>query len=57
MFFNICAYEQQVVDLVNKVRAAAGLPARKVNAKQAGVAEKRAEDLRDNNYFAHRMLT
>ncbi|MDD2189372.1 MAG: CAP domain-containing protein [Eubacteriales bacterium] len=47
------AYEQQVVDMVNKERAAAGLPALKVNTKLAGVAEKKAEDLRDKNYFSH----
>jgi len=54
---NIGAYEQQVVDLVNKERAAAGLPALKVNTKLAGVAEKKAEDLRDKNYFAHQSPT
>jgi len=47
------SYEQQVVDLVNKERAAAGLPALKVNTKLAAVAEKKAEDLRDNHYFDH----
>ena len=47
------SYEQQVVDLVNKERAAAGLPALKVNTKLAGVAEKKAEDLRDKGYFSH----
>ena len=46
-------YEQQVVDLVNKERAAAGLSALKVNTKLAAVAEKKAEDMRDNNYFSH----
>jgi len=46
-------YEQQVVDLVNKERAAAGLSALKVNTKLASVAEKKAEDMRDNNYFSH----
>lgn len=46
-------YEQQVVDQVNKERAAAGLSALKVNTKLASVAEKKAEDLRDNNYFSH----
>jgi uncharacterized YkwD family protein len=50
---NIGDYEQQVVDLVNKERAAAGLSALKVNTKLAGMAEKKAEDLRDNNYFDH----
>lgn len=54
---NIGAYEQQVVDLVNKERAAVGLPALKVNTKLAGVAEKKAEDLRDKNYFAHQSPT
>ena len=54
---NIGAYEQQVVDLVNQERAAAGLPALKVNTKLAGVAEKKAEDLRDKNYFAHQSPT
>ncbi|QOX65875.1 serine protease [Anoxybacterium hadale] len=46
-------YEQQVVDLVNKERAAAGLSALKVNTKLASVAETKAEDLRDKNYFSH----
>lgn len=47
------AYEQQVIDLVNKERAAAGLSALKANTKLASVAEKKAEDMRDNNYFSH----
>jgi uncharacterized YkwD family protein len=50
---NIGAYEQQVADLVNKERATVGLPALKVNSKLAGVAEKKAEDLRDKGYFSH----
>lgn len=50
-------YEQQVINLVNKERAAAGLPALKVNTKLAGVAEKKAEDLRDKNYFDHNSPT
>lgn len=50
---NIGAYQQQVVDLVNKERAAVGLPALKVNNKLASVAEKKAEDMRDRNYFSH----
>jgi uncharacterized YkwD family protein len=54
---NVGAYEQQVVDLVNKERAAAGLSALKMNTKLAGVAEKKAEDLRDNNYFDHQSPT
>jgi uncharacterized YkwD family protein len=54
---NIGSYEQQVVDLVNSERAKVGLPALKMNTKLAGVAEKKAEDLRDNNYFAHNSPT
>jgi uncharacterized protein, YkwD family len=50
---NLGAYEQQVVDLVNKERAAAGLSALKVNATLANVAETKAADLRDENYFSH----
>ncbi|HWQ79367.1 MAG TPA: CAP domain-containing protein, partial [Anaerovoracaceae bacterium] len=50
---NLGDYEQQVVNLVNQERAAAGLPALKVNTQLAAVAEKKAEDLRDNNYFDH----
>jgi uncharacterized YkwD family protein len=46
-------YEQQVVDLVNKERAAAGLSALTVNTQLSAVAEKKAEDMRDNNYFSH----
>ena len=53
----IGAYEQQVVDLANKERAAVGLPALKVNTKLSSVAEKKAEDLRDKNYFAHQSPT
>lgn len=50
---SISAYEQQVVDLVNKERAAAGLAPLKINTKLSAVAEKKAEDLRDKNYFSH----
>ena len=50
---NLGSYEQQVVNLVNKERAAAGLSALKVNTKLANVAETKAADLRDENYFSH----
>ncbi|NLY70715.1 MAG: serine protease [Clostridiales bacterium] len=50
---NIGSYEQQVLELVNKERAAVGLPGLKMNADLAAVAEKKAEDMRDNNYFSH----
>lgn len=49
----IGTYEQQVVDLVNKERAAAGLSALKVNSELSAVAEKKAEDMAVNNYFSH----
>lgn len=49
----IGGYEQQVADLVNKERAAAGLPALTVNGKLSQVAELKAEDMRDKNYFSH----
>ena len=51
------AYENQVVTLVNQERAKAGLAPLKTNAKLAGVAERKAEDLRDKNYFAHNSPT
>ncbi len=47
------SYESQVADLVNKERAAQGLPALKFNTALSRVAEAKAADLRDNNYFAH----
>ncbi len=47
------AYQQQVVDLVNKERRAAGLSELKVNAKLSQVAEVKAADMRDKNYFSH----
>lgn len=46
-------YEQQVVDLVNQERAAAGLSTLKVNSELSAVAEKKAEDMAVNNYFSH----
>lgn len=49
----LSGYEQQVVDLVNKERAAAGLPALTVNRKLSQVAETKAADMRDKNYFSH----
>ncbi|QIB69186.1 serine protease [Aminipila butyrica] len=46
-------YEQQVVNIVNQERAKEGLAPLTVNAKLSQVAEKKAEDMRDNNYFSH----
>lgn len=47
------SYEKQVIDLVNQERAKAGLSPLKENTELAKVAEVKAEDLRDNNYFSH----
>jgi uncharacterized YkwD family protein len=47
------SYEMQVVDLLNKERAVQGLPALKYNAELSKVAEAKAADLRDKNYFSH----
>lgn len=46
-------FEQKVVDLVNAERAAAGLAPLKINIELSAVAELKAEDMRDNNYFSH----
>lgn len=45
--------ENQVLNLVNKERAAAGLAPLKYNSKLAEVAKAKAADLRDKNYFSH----
>ncbi|MFA5634700.1 MAG: CAP domain-containing protein [Anaerovoracaceae bacterium] len=47
------SHEAQVVELVNKERAAQGLSALKFNAELSKVAEAKAADLRDKNYFSH----
>lgn len=46
-------YEAQVAALVNEERAAAELPALTVNKELSQVAEKKAMDMRDHNYFSH----
>ena len=45
--------EALLVQLTNQARAAAGLPALKVDATLAGVARWRSKDMIDNNYFSH----
>lgn len=47
------SYEQQVVNIVNQERAKEGLAPLTLNAKLANVAEVKAEDMRDKNYFSH----
>ncbi|WP_297991095.1 CAP domain-containing protein [Anoxybacillus sp.] len=50
---NISQYAQQVIDLTNKERARAGLPALRADAQLSSVAQKKSEDMRKNNYFSH----
>jgi len=54
---NSGTYEQQIFYLVNRERAEAGLPAFKMNTRLSGVAENKAEDLRDKHYFSHQSPT
>ncbi len=49
----ISQYAQQVIDLTNKERANAGLPALKADAALSNVAQKKSEDMQKNNYFSH----
>ncbi|MFC6334785.1 CAP domain-containing protein [Paenibacillus septentrionalis] len=45
--------QQQVLDLVNKERAAAGFSALVLDTKLNEVATEKARDMADNNYFSH----
>ncbi|MGY1857073.1 CAP domain-containing protein [Modestobacter sp. SYSU DS0290] len=45
--------EQQVLDLVNAERAAAGCPAVAADPGLAGVARAHSEDMRDRGFFSH----
>ena len=47
------AIEQQVVDLVNKERAAYGLKPLSVDWQVARVAEHKSQDMLNKNYFSH----
>ncbi len=47
------ASEQQLIALTNQARAAAGLPALKVDAALTSVARWRSQDMIDRNYFSH----
>lgn len=44
---------QQVIDLTNAERKKNGLPALKADSQLSGVAQKKSEDMRQNNYFSH----
>lgn len=45
--------EQEVFDLINAQRTAAGLSALKVDSEVQNVARAKAQDMVDNNYFSH----
>ncbi|QGQ48813.1 CAP domain-containing protein [Metabacillus sediminilitoris] len=44
---------QQVIDLTNEERRKNGLPNLTADTKLSGVAQKKSEDMRQNNYFSH----
>lgn len=46
-------YAQRVIDLTNQERAKAGLSALKADAELSRVAQKKSEDMQQNNYFSH----
>lgn len=50
-------FAAQVVDLVNQERAKAGLSALKTDAKLTTVADAKAKDMYNNNYFDHNSPT
>lgn len=49
----ISQYAQQVIELTNKERARAGLPALKADAQLSSVAQKKSQDMQQNHYFSH----
>jgi uncharacterized YkwD family protein len=49
----ISQYAQQVIELTNRERARAGLPALKVDAQLSAVAQKKSQDMQQNHYFSH----
>ena len=53
----LTADEQEVFDLINAQRTAAGLSALKIDEELQNVARVKAKDMVDNNYFAHNSPT
>ena len=53
----ISAYEMEVINLVNEIRASNGLNALKPNAKLSEIARTKSQDMRTNGYFAHQSPT
>ena len=50
---SVSAQEQQMIDEINKERAAAGLSALKIDLRLVGVAQTKASDMKANGYFSH----
>lgn len=50
---SVRSFEQQVVDLVNEIRAKNGLKPLKENWELSRVARIKSQDMKDNRYFAH----
>ena len=54
---SLSADEKEVFDLINKQRINNGLPALKIDSEVQSVARIKAQDMVDNNYFAHESPT
>lgn len=54
---DLTADEQEVFNLINKQRTAAGLSALKIDEELQNVARVKAKDMVDNNYFSHNSPT
>ena len=50
---NIAAFEQEVIRLVNEIRAENGLKALTYDWELARVARYKSQDMKDNRYFSH----
>ncbi|CAG7647818.1 peptidoglycan-binding protein [Paenibacillus allorhizosphaerae] len=53
----LSAEERQMIDLVNKARAAAGLPELAFDGELSKVARLKSQDMVDKNYFSHQSPT
>ncbi len=49
----VSQFAQQVINLTNAQRSKNGLPALKADTQLSGVAQKKAVDMQQNNYFSH----
>ena len=49
----VTAYEQEVIRLVNEIRAENGLKTLTYNWELSRVARYKSQDMKDNNYFSH----